>query len=210
MKLVTILVTRSKSCHVKTLHTVLRLNVKCLEKNVDNKIDYVNDETLDKIEKIQSYMKSHDRIIFIDFGIHMDDESIKQLFEPHDGVGCLVFPGVKDGIDWDLFKKKVRENSTEPIGQMGLHFDTVVGSAVSKDIRKVDSTTARAWMMNTKNVLKNIKDKKTGNWKLTPDMFNKFLQQGVKIYAFTASKLTMTYTHECVSNILNAAGVKVN
>jgi|SRR5210317_38547 hypothetical protein len=210
MKLVTILVTRSKSCHVKTLHTVLRLNVKCLEKNVDNKIDYVNDETLDKIEKIQSYMKSHDRIIFIDFGIHMDDESIKQLFEPHDGVGCLVFPGVKDGIDWDLFKKKVQENSTEPIGQMGLHFDTVVGSAVSKDIRKVDSTTARAWMMNTKNVLKNIKDKKTGNWKLTPDMFNKFLQQGVKIYAFTAAKLTMTYTHECVSNILNAAGVKVN
>jgi hypothetical protein len=210
MKLVTILVTRSKSCHVKTLHTVLRLNVKCLEKNVDNKIDYVNDETLDKIEKIQSYMKSHDRIIFIDFGIHMDDESIKQLFEPHDGVGCLVFPSVKDGIDWDLFKKKVRENSTEPIGQMGLHFDTVVGSAVSKDIRKVDSTTARAWMMNTKNVLKNIKDKKTGNWKLTPDMFNKFLQQGVKIYAFTAAKLTMTYTHECVSNILNAAGVKVN
>jgi hypothetical protein len=33
MKLVTILVTRSKSCHVKTLHTVLRLNVHCLMKN---------------------------------------------------------------------------------------------------------------------------------------------------------------------------------
>jgi hypothetical protein len=81
MKLVTIIVTRSKSCHVKTLHTVLRLNVKCLERKIDNQIEYVNDDTLDKIEKIQSYMKSHDRIVFIDFGIHMDDESIIQLFE---------------------------------------------------------------------------------------------------------------------------------
>jgi hypothetical protein len=121
-----------------------------------------------------------------------------------------LFNFLNDGIDWDLFKKKVRENSTEPVGQMGLHFDTVVGNSVSKDIRKVDSTTAKAWMMNTKNVLKNIKDKKTGNWKLAPDMFHKLLQQGVKIYAFTAAKLTMIYTHECVSNILNAAGVKVN
>jgi hypothetical protein len=41
-------------------------------------------------------------------------------------------------------------------------------------------------------------------------MFQKFLQQGVRIYAFTAAKLTQTYTHECISNILNAAGVKVN
>jgi hypothetical protein len=210
MKFVTILVTRSKACHVKTLHTVLRINVKCLEKNVDNKIVYVNDETLEKIEMIQNCMKTFDRIIFVDYGISMDDASIQQLFETHENVGCLVFPGVKDGIDWELFKKKVRESSTEPNSQMGLHFDTEVGKAVSKDIRKVESTTAKAWMMNTKNVIKAIKDKKSGNWKLAPDMFQKLLQQGVKIYAFTAAKLTMTYTHECISNILNAAGVKVN
>jgi hypothetical protein len=210
MKFVTILVTRSKACHVKTLHTVLRINVKCLEKNVDNKIVYVNDETLEKVEMVQNCMKTFDRIIFIDYGISMDDASIQQLFETHENVGCLVFPGVKDGIDWELFKKKVRENSTEPNAQMGLHFDTKVGKAASKDIRKVESTTAKAWMMNTKNVIKAIKDKKNGNWKLAPDMFQKLLQQGVKIYAFTAAKLTMTYTHECISNILNAAGVKVN
>ena len=64
--------------------------------------------------------------------------------------------------------------------------------------------------MNTKNVLKTIKDKKSGNWKISPKMFEKFQEQGVRLYAFTAAKLTMTYTHECVSNILNAAGVKVN
>ena len=35
-------------------------------------------------------------------------------------------------------------------------------------------------------------------------------KSGKKIYVFTASKLTMTYTHECVSNLLNAAGIKAN
>ena len=39
-------------------------------------------------------------------------------------------------------------------------------------------------------------------------MFDKFKEQGIKIHAFTASKLIVTYTHECISNILNAAGVK--
>jgi len=41
-------------------------------------------------------------------------------------------------------------------------------------------------------------------------MFEKFKESGTRIYAFSASKLTLTYTHECISNILNAAGVKVN
>ena len=62
--------------------------------------------------------------------------------------------------------------------------------------------------MNTKNVLKTMHKNKDS--KVSPKMFDKFLQQGLRISAFTASKLTMTYTHECVSNILNAAGVKVN
>ena len=210
MNLVTILVTRSKACHVKTLHTVLRMNIKCLQKSVNNQIVYVNDDPYEKAELIQKLMKTHDRIIFIDFGISMDDDSIHQCLEPHENVGCLVFPGVKEGIDWELFKDKVKSESSEPVSQMGLHFDTDVSKAASKDIYKVVSTEAKAWMMNTKNVIKSIKDKKTGNWKIWPKMFEKFQEQGVRLYAFTAAKLTMTYTHECISNILNAAGVKVN
>lgn len=210
MNLVTILVTRSKACHVKTLHTVLRMNIKCLQKSVNNQIVYVNDDPYEKAELIQKLMKTHDRIIFIDFGIGMDDGSIHQCLEPHENVGCLVFPGVKEGIDWELFKDKVKSESSEPVSQMGLHFDTDVSKAASKDIYKVVSTEAKAWMMNTKNVIKSIKDKKTGNWKIWPKMFEKFQEQGVRLYAFTAAKLTMTYAHECVSNILNAAGVKFN
>lgn len=91
MKLVTILVTRSKSCHVKTLHTVLRFNVKCLQKSINNQIVYVNDDPFEKADVIEKCMKTHDRIIFIDFGIGLDDESIEQCFEKHENVDVLSF-----------------------------------------------------------------------------------------------------------------------
>ena len=158
---------------------------------------------------VERYMKTHDRIFFIDFGIGMDDASLDQVLEtPREGVGCLVFPGVKEGIDWGMFKDKIQNETDEPVSQMGLHFDTTVGNAVFKDIRKVNSTNAKVWIMNTKNVMKTLQKSKDS--KVSPKMFEKFLRQNVRVYAFTAAKLTMIYTHECVSNILNTAGVKVN
>jgi hypothetical protein len=176
---------------------------------VNNQITYVDDDPFKKAEIIQQYAKTHDRIFFIDFGISADGDSIDKVLGDLDGFGVLVFPGVKEGVDWELFKSKVKDDSKEPVTQMGLHFDTTVGNKISDNIHTVTSTQARCWVMNTKNLIKNIKDKK-GNWKIYPKMFEKFKEQGVKIYAFTASKLTMNYTHECISNILNAAGVKSN
>lgn len=210
MNLVTIVVTRSKSCSVKTLHAILRLNMRCLQKNVNNEIVYTIDDPYAKAEVVQKYMKSHDRILFIDFGIGIDDGTLDQCFEPHEGVGCVVFPGVNEGIDWEMFKNKVKSESTEPIPQMGLHFDTDVNKQISENIYQVVRTDAKVWIMNTKNIIKTIKDKKSGNYKIFPKMFEKFKEQNVRINAFTASKLTQTYTHECVSNILNAAGVKIS
>jgi hypothetical protein len=164
----------------------------------------VNDDPFEKSEMIKKCLSKCDRLFFIDFGINVDEESIKELFKPHDGLGVLVFPGVKDGIDWSLFKHKVREGSKEPVSQMGLNFDTEVGQKVSKDIYKVKNTEARSWVMFSKNILKKCKKFTASN------MLNNLRDEDVKIYAFTASKLIMTYTHECVSNILSAAGVKSN
>ena len=209
MNLVTILVTRSKACHVKTLHTVLRLNIKCIQRNINNEITYVDDDPFKKAEIIQKYAKTHDRIFFVDFGINVDEESIDRVLGDLEGFGVLVFPGVKEGVDWDMFKSKIKSDCQEPIAQMGLHFDTTVGKQISENVHLVTTTEAKCWVINTKNLIKNIKDKK-GNWKISPKMFEKFKEQGVKIYAFTAAKLTLTYTHECISNILNAAGVKAN
>ncbi|MAB61007.1 MAG: hypothetical protein CMO46_10805 [Verrucomicrobiales bacterium] len=209
MKICTIVVTRSKSCSVKTLHSVLKLNIHCLRNNVQNEILYVNDNPFDVVEMIQKTLTKCDRIFFVDFGISVDEESIKQIFKDHEGIGALVFPGVKDGIDWGLFKHKVREGSEEPVSQMGLNFDTEVDRKISTDIYTVTNTNARSYVLFTKNIMKNARDKK-GNVNLHVKMFEKLREQKVKIHAFTASKLIMTYTHECVSNILNAAGVKAN
>ena len=115
MKIATILVTRSKSCHVKTLHTILRFNLKCLQKQgVENEVVFVDDEPFEKAEMIYKYMKSHDRIFFIDFGISVDDESLDKVFDKHEAIGCLVFPGVKEGIDWEMFKSKVKKEIKNP------------------------------------------------------------------------------------------------
>jgi len=210
MKIATILVTRSASCHVKTLHSILKINMKCLQGGIDNQIVYVNDDPYDKADMIQKYMKLHERIVFIDFGINLDDESINQIFEKHETVGCLVFPGVKSGINWTGFRAKVKEGSTEPVSQMGLDFDTDVGLKISDNIYRVTSTQARAWVMTQRTSSRPSKTKRLVTIKFIPECLRKFKEQGVRIYAFTAAKLTMTYTHECVSNILNAAGVKVN
>lgn len=211
MKLASIIVTRSKSCHVKTLHTILRLNIRCLENRWEHKIHFVNDDPFEKADMIESCMKDYERVLFVDFGIQMDDASIHHIFDNMDGLGVLVYPAVTEGIDWDMFKDKIRSDSKEPIAQMGLYFDTDVSKEISDDIYQVKDTRARCWVMNTKNVAKTIKDKKTGKYKIyarMESMFDKFKQHGVKINAFVGAKLTATYGHECISNILHTAGVQ--
>ena len=210
MKLVSIVVTRSKSCHVKTLHSILKLNIKCLQNSVDHQILYVNDNPFDKIEVIEQCMKKYERILFIDFGIGVDDASLNKCLEINDNAGCVVFPGVKEGVNWDMFKEKVKNDTKEPVSQIGLEFDTVLGNKTAPSFYKVVSTSAKVWVMIPKTIIKQIKHKKKGTWKLQPNMFEYFKEQGVKIYAFSASKLIQTYTHQCVSNILNAASVKLN
>ena len=214
MKIATILVTRSKSCHVKTLHTILRFNLKCMQRgNTENEVVFVDDEHFEKAEIIYKYLKTHERIFFIDFGIQVDDVSLDKVFDKHENIGCLVFPGVKEGIDWGMFKEKVKNNVNEPVEQIGLHFDTSVTNKISENIYMVKETSAKSWVMMNKNITKNLKDKKNGAFKIYPrmsTMFKKLQEGGVKIHAYTAAKLTMTYSHECISNILNAAGVKAN
>ena len=41
-------------------------------------------------------------------------------------------------------------------------------------------------------------------------MFENFKENGLKVVAFTGARLTFTYPHECIGNIVNSAGVKAN
>ena len=211
MHITSIVTTRSKSCHVKTLHVMLKFNIMCLDRGHMHAIVYVNDDTPEKMDSIMREVKgTTDKIMFYDFGIHIDDASLLQVFEKGD---CVVFPAAKGGIDWDMFKEKVQGGSAEPVIQMGLTFDTEVGDKVSDGIYRVKSADPKVWMMNTKAVKKALKQQKGKGLyhpASTADLFQKFTQKELKIIAYTKSVVTVTYPHECISNIIQAAGVKVN
>ena len=60
MKFASIIVTRNKSCHVKTLHTILRFNLFCLQKGgVENEVVFVNDDPFEKSEIIHRLSLIH-------------------------------------------------------------------------------------------------------------------------------------------------------
>jgi len=212
MKIATIIVTRSKSCHVKSLHTILRFNILCIQSGqVQNEVMFVNDDPFEKSDKIHGCMKTHDRIFFIDFGIQVDDVSMKCVLDKNEGQGVVVFPGVREGIDWAMFKTKVLAESKEPTEQLCLSIDTEVGTKIAENLWTVKSTGARSWVLMCKPVLKSIRDKRTGTYKIHPKldtMFHVFKEHGVRLVAFTAAKLVQTYSHECIGNIVNSMGVK--
>ena len=211
MKLSTIIVTRSNACHVKTLHTILRMNIRCVQNNIANQIVFVKDDPFEKAEVIHKNLKTSDRLLFIDFGKSLDDNSLDMVLKHNDTYGVIVFPGVKEGIDWDMFKKKTLEKSSEPVHQMGLHFDTEVDMKIADDVYRVINTSSGTWCLICKQIIKKIRDNRTGTTKIQPKMdvmFSRFKEYGVKIVAFTAAQVTSTYTHECFGNIVNSAGVK--
>jgi hypothetical protein len=120
-----------------------------------------------------------------------------------------VFPCVKEGIHWDAFNKKIR--TTEPCEQVALDFDTELGQKVGESLYKVKSTDPKCWIMDTKPVLKALRERKGEAIKLpakNSEMFERLIEKGTKICAYTACRLTVTYPHECQSNILESAGVK--
>lgn len=209
MKLNTIIVIRSKSCHVKTLHTMLRLNILCLERGVQHEISYVNDDTHAKNDIIKKKMKECDKLFFIEFGIHVDEGSLLKIFDNYD---CLVFPTASEGIDWDMFKAKVLNETDEPVEQLGLNFDTEISDKVDDSIYKVVKSVPKSWVFKGPQMHKALKNKKSPGITLPlkfDEMFDRLMSNGVKVYAYTGAKLTVTYPHECLSNILEAAGVSL-
>ena len=220
MKLSTIVVTRNKSVHVRTLHTLMRLNITCMENSIHQDISFVKDDPFEKRDLILKKLKTgdSDKILFIEYSIQVDEKSISKIFQNSEGkYNCLVFPCVKEGINWEQFKKNVKENTNEPIEQCGLEFDTTVGLKITDDIYKVTQTNPKCWVLDVKNTIKSLKSGKKNGEQLTlpvktDEMFEKFKQKQVKIAAFVDANIQCVFSHECLGNIMNAAGVsqKVN
>lgn len=208
-----IIETKNSSISVRTLHNLLNINnIAVIQNNVQIELTFVNDNPFEKTKTLMKKMKTSDRILCIDYGISMDPESVKKIFEPFpQGYNCLVFPCVEEGVDWDMFKNKVKNNVKEPTHQMGLNFDTKVSRKISDDLYKVSETNPKVWLIDSKQVLKKLKGKnKNETLKIpaqTSEIFEKFNEKGINVFAFVDAKICKTYQHECFSNILEAAGV---
>jgi len=210
-------ITKNQSASVKTLHSLLRFNVLCLEGGIHNSIVFVDDNHISRSNVIKYCIENTERIIWFDYSVSTQQDSIfKTCIEPFEN-GChgMVFPAVKKKINWDLFKSKVNSKTVqnEPISQYGMEFDTTVHKKIKNDIYSIKNTEAVLWTIDTKPLLKIFKSKK-GEWHKIPgtpsEFFKHVIDEGIRLYAYTDSDVTLTYTHECIGNILNAAGIKAN
>jgi hypothetical protein len=200
-------VTRNKSISATTLHTMMNLHMICMQRQQHLEVHFVEDRTT-----LSKLIKTGERLFFMDYGTNLNNEMLYKVVEPFEkGVQVIVFPSVKEGIDWKMFEKKTNENTTEPSHQRGLNFDTEVGKKLADGLYECVSTSARVWAMETKPVDKKLRSGKDPI-KLPCEgsvehMFRTLKTIGVKIGVMSEAIVVCHYVHECFGNILEASGV---
>jgi len=199
-------VTKNKSISATTLHTMMNIHMQCMMKGIHLDISFVPDKA-----GLPRLIKTGERIVWLEYGTNLDEGSIMKAILPFEkNLQVLVFPAVKEGINWDMFSKKTKAGSTEPANQRGLEFDTSVGRKLADSLYEVTSTEARVWAMDGKPVDKKLRGEKVPV-KLPADesMFRVLQGQGIKIGAVTSATVICHFVHECVGNILETAGVRM-
>ena len=191
---------------VKTLHTLLKINIMVLKNGHQLSINFINDNLIDISNLLPKLVKNNDRIAFIGYSVCLDDNTIDVISSnfPNSYNG-VVFPAVKAGVDWDMFKSKVNNGTDEPVSQMGLHFDTEVSDKITDEFWAVKSTTPSAWVVDCKSFVKAHRAKKGEGVKVSVNLNEIFTK--IKFCAYVKAKVVLTYTHECLGNILECAGV---
>lgn len=197
-------VTRNKAIYVTGLHMLLQLTAKCVHTGNQINIQFVQDSS-----QLPRLLKTSERVLWVDYGASLDVESFDKIFEKHGDI--LVFPAVKEGINWSRFSDVVKNGSTtEPLSQIGLDFDTVVDKKVEDGFYTVKGTVPSVFVMDCSKVYEKLREKKGEGLKLPhtiEDIFQKCVEKGVKIQAYTKCNVLRHYSHECVGNILEAVGV---
>ena len=140
------------------------------------------------------------------YSVQVDDDSLIKLLGPiPKGYQGIVCPAVTEGIDWDMFRKKVKDGEDEPVSQMGLNFDTDVEKRIDDNFWTIKSTTPKVWVIDCKAAIKSLRDRKGEGLKIPTQIQDLFTK--LKVCAFVKARVLVTYTHECLGNILETAGV---
>ena len=197
------MVTKNKALNTTTVHTAMNLNMLCMSQNITLEIHFVADRS-----GIQKFMKSSERLLWLDYGVSIDVDTLKKLATEDfpDGYKVLVAPCVLEGVNWEMFKKKTLEGSTEPANQRGLAFDTVVvpqkkNAPVAEFVSS--TTDCRVFSIECKGVLKKLRDA-DAQFKT----FDHLKKLGVKIGVLRTSSVLCHYVYESVGNILESSGVR--
>jgi hypothetical protein len=202
-------VTRNKSLAATTLHSLMNINMYSMMKGIHVDIHFVNDMT-----GLPKLIKTGERIIWFDYGTNIDEETLKKLIEPFEkDVKVLVCPSPREGIDWDMFRRKTLAGSKEPAYQRALTFDTDVSKKLDDGLYEVVKTSARVWAMDSKPIDKKLRGDKVPV-KLPTEtyesMFDCLKRLGIRIGAATRANVICHYVHECSGNILETPGVVLN
>ena len=64
--------TRNASIAVRTLHTILNMNVMCIQTEHRFEINFVKDNQVEKNKFLLKKLKSADRVLVLDYGISLD------------------------------------------------------------------------------------------------------------------------------------------
>jgi hypothetical protein len=200
------MVTKNKALNTTTLHSAMNLNMLCMSHGITLEIHFVTDRS-----GIQKFMKSSERLLWLDYGVSIDVETLKKLAlnDFPEGYKVLVAPCVLEGIDWEIFRKKTLDGSNEPANQRGLKFDTVVSPAPKKfaDAGIADfvssSTDCRVFSLECKGILKKLRD---GDAQFKS--FDQLKKLGVKIGVLRTCAPLCHYVYESIGNILESSGVR--
>lgn len=200
MKLTICVVTKNKSLHTTSLHSIMTLNMICMSKDIHLDIQFVTDRS-----NIHKMIKNCDRFIFLDYGISIGQDVVQKLAieDFPEGYKVLVVPCVGGEVDWEKFKKKTLEGSKEPVNQRGLSFDVVMEPAPKKysDVLFdfVSSTNdCRLFALDCKSVLKKLRD--TDSQFKSIDHLKKI---GLKIGVLRSAPTICHHVYECIGNIID-------
>lgn len=194
------LVTRNKSICTTTLHSAMTVAMVCMEKSLPLEVQFhVDRSTLPKALK----GTHEEKMLWIDYGVSIDKETIERLLFPTEKYKVLVVPCVLEGVDWKKFKDTT---SGEPIHQRGLHFDTKAIVSPKSNIAEFVSSVhdGRVICFDVKHV--NRKLHGLGGYKSLDHLKTAL---GIKIGVLRSANVTCHYVYECFGNIIESTGVRV-
>lgn len=202
MQLTLCIVTKNKSMHTTTLHSAMTLNMICMTRGIHLSIQFIENSE----SNIQKILKTCDRLIWIDYGVSVTQQTLERLLETNDW-NISVVPCVTNEVDWDQFRKKTLSSEcNEPVHQRALKFDIESRPIQKKnDVLEYVSGTPRVFCVDSKPVLKKLRDTDTSFKSM-----DQLKKMGVKICVLKSETVTCHYVYECIGNILESSGVRTS